>query len=139
MTINRPVEDVFTVLSNVENTAAWYPAEVTEYWTSEGPVGVGSTRRAEGKAYGAKTVNDAEVTVYRPYEALGLRSISGAVPFEMWFAFTPVEGGTEVTWVTEMRPAGIYRLIVPLTSGLHTRLSRRGFENLKRLMESGEL
>jgi uncharacterized protein YndB with AHSA1/START domain len=139
VTINRPVEDVFAVLSNVENTAAWYPAEVTEYWTSDGPVGVGSTRRAEGKAYGAKTVNDAEVTVYQPYDALGLRSISAPVPFEMSFRFTPVTKGTEVTWVTELRPAGMYRLIVPLTFGLHSRLGRRGMENLKRLMETGQL
>ena len=139
MTIARPIEDVFSVLSNVENTAAWYPAEVTEYWTSEGPVGVGSTRRAEGKVYGAKTVNDAEVTVYQPYEALGLRSISAPVPFEMSFRFVPVAEGTEVTWVTELRPAGMYRLIVPLTFGLHSRLGRRGLQNLKRLMEAGEL
>ncbi|MDP9273746.1 MAG: hypothetical protein M3O93_09535 [Chloroflexota bacterium] len=40
ITINRPIEDVFAVLTNVENTGKWLPADVTEWWTSEPPHGV---------------------------------------------------------------------------------------------------
>ncbi|HEY8869014.1 MAG TPA: SRPBCC family protein [Candidatus Limnocylindrales bacterium] len=44
--IGRPIEDVFAVLTNVENTEKWFPTKVREWWTSEPPHGVGSTRHA---------------------------------------------------------------------------------------------
>lgn len=44
-----------------------------------------------------------------------------------------------MAWVTELRTAGPYRMIVPLTFGLHRRLGRGGMANLKGLMEAGEL
>ena len=47
--INRPVEDVFAVLTNVENAGKWFPGNVQEWWTSPPPHGVGSTRRARVK------------------------------------------------------------------------------------------
>jgi carbon monoxide dehydrogenase subunit G len=135
--IRRPPADVFAVLSNVENTSKWYSKQVTERWTSEGPVGVGSTRRSEGRAFGVRVENDAEVTVFDRDRALGLRSLSGAVPFEIEIRLTPAEGGTSVSWVTDLRPHGIYRAVVALTMGAHTRATRRGLLNLKELMESG--
>jgi hypothetical protein len=85
------------VLSDVENTSTWYPKQVTERWTSEGPVGVGSTRRSEGRAFGLRVVNDAEVTIFDRDQALGLRSLSGAVPFDIEIRLTPTDGGTALS------------------------------------------
>ena len=33
ITIRRPIEDVFAVLTNVENTGKWFPGDVKE-WTN---------------------------------------------------------------------------------------------------------
>jgi carbon monoxide dehydrogenase subunit G len=137
--IGRSPADVFAVLSDVENTSKWYSKPVIETWTSTGPVGVGSTRRSEARALGLRVVNDAEVTIFDRDRALGLKSLSGAVPFETEIRLIPTEGGTSVNWVTDLRPHGIYRLVVPLTVGAHTRATRQGLLNLKELMESGVL
>jgi hypothetical protein len=137
--IRRPPADVFAGLSDVENTSTWYPKQVTERWTSEGPVGVGSTRRSEGRAFGLRVVNDARVTIFDRDRALGLRSLSGAVPFDIEIRLTPTEGGTSVNWVTDLQPHGFYRAVVALTVGAHTRATRRGLSTLKELMESGAL
>jgi hypothetical protein len=137
--IHRSPADVFAVLSDVENTTKWYPKPVTETWTSTGPVGVGSTRRSEARAFGMRVENDAVVTIFDRDEALGLRSLSGAVPFDIEIRLTPTEDGTSVNWVTDLRPHGMYRLVVPLTIGAHTRATRQGLLNLKELMESGAL
>lgn len=139
ITIRRPVEEVFRVLSDVEKTAQWHPAAVEEHWTSEGPVGVGSTRVAVGKAFGMRAENEAEVTVYRPNKALGLRSISGPVPFEVTILFSEVHDGTRVEWVTETNPSGVFKLIVPLTFGVYRRQTEKGLQNLKELMESDSI
>jgi carbon monoxide dehydrogenase subunit G len=137
--IKRPPADVFGVLSNVENTSKWYPKQVIETWTSEGPVGVGATRHSTARVFGRRVENDAEVTIFAPYEALGLRSLSGAVPFEIEIRLTPSADGTEVHWVTDLQPPGIYKAVVALTMSAHTRATRRGLMNLKGLMESGAL
>jgi carbon monoxide dehydrogenase subunit G len=137
--IGRSPADVFAILSDVENTSKWYSKPVTETWTSTGPVGVGSTRRSEARAFGVRVVNDAEVTIFDRDQALGLRSLSGAVPFEIEIRLTPTNGGTSVNWATELRPDGIYRAIIPLTMGAHMRATRQGLLNLKELMESGVL
>ena len=56
-TIARPIDDVFAVLTDVEQTGRWFPGDVTERWTSPPPHGVGSTRHAvvTTAASGART------------------------------------------------------------------------------------
>lgn len=139
ITIQRPVGDVFAVLSDVEKTAMWYPSPVSEHWTSEPPVGVGSTRKSVGKAFGVRTENEAVVTVFEPNEALGLRSTSGPVPFEISILFSADNGATHLRWINQLNPTGLSRLVVALTSRLHERQTERGLGNLKRLMESSQL
>lgn len=46
ITIGRPIEDVFAILTDVEKTGLWYPVDVEEHWTSPPPLGVGSMRHA---------------------------------------------------------------------------------------------
>lgn len=42
-TIKRPVEDVFAVIGNVENSPKWSSAALEAKQTSPGPMGVGTT------------------------------------------------------------------------------------------------
>lgn len=63
ITINRSIEDVFAVLTNVENTGKWYPGNVQEWWTSPPPHGVGSTRRARVKVGPFTIENEAVATI----------------------------------------------------------------------------
>jgi len=137
--IARPVEEVFGVLADVEKTAIWHPSAIEERWTSSGPVGVGSTRHSVGKAYGAKVENEAEVTVFQPNRALGLRSIDSPVPFEISIEFEAVDGETMILWTETLRPAGAYKPVVSLTEPLHRRQTLRGLARLNELMETGEL
>ena len=44
--INRPVEEVFSVLSNLENNPKWSSAFLEVKKTSDGPIAVGTTWRA---------------------------------------------------------------------------------------------
>lgn len=139
MTIRRPVSDVFAVVSDVEKTSSWHPATVEEYWSSEGPVRVGSTREAVGKTFGIRSRNEAVVTVFEPNRALGLSVISGPVPTDISIDFSPVDDGTEVHWVVEMRPTGLSKLVIVPALGAFMRQLDRGLQNLKELMDSGRL
>ena len=138
ITIKRPIEDVFAVLTNVENTGKWFPANVTEWWTSPPPHGVGSTRRARVKVGLMTAENDAVATVYdRPNRAVmkGTRN----APFEADLRFAAVEGGTRVDASIEMFMRGPARLFAPMFVRWYDRNWTQGMVNLKRMMESGEL
>ena len=41
-TIGRPIEDVFSALTDVEKTERWFPAKVHEFWITPPPHGVGN-------------------------------------------------------------------------------------------------
>jgi uncharacterized protein YndB with AHSA1/START domain len=45
ISINRPIDDVFAVLTNVENTGKWFPGDVEEWSTSEPPHGLANLKR----------------------------------------------------------------------------------------------
>jgi len=53
-TIQRPVEDVFAVMSNPANDHRWSSAVVEAELTSPGPVGVGTTAHYVGKTLGRR-------------------------------------------------------------------------------------
>jgi hypothetical protein len=80
ITINRPIEDVFAVLTNVENTEKWFPGDVKEWWTSPPPHGVGSTRHASFRMGLMTTENDAVATVFEPPHRASMKGTSKNAP-----------------------------------------------------------
>ena len=139
VTIGRPVEDVFAVLSDVEKTATRHPATVEEYWTSEGETRVGSTRRAVAKSWGVRSENEAEVTIYEPGRALGLKSIDSPIPFEIGIQFQEVDEATQVEWDVAMDPSGVFRLFGSSVMNAFMKQLDLGLGQLKTQMESNEL
>ncbi len=137
--IYRPIEDVFAVLTDVENTGKWFPAEVKEWWTSPPPHGVGSTRRARVKMGPMTTENDAVTTVYEPPHRAGMKGTSKNAPFDAMLTFEPVDGGTRVESKIELFLRGPAKLFGGMFTRWYQKSWDQGLVNLKRMMESGEL
>ncbi len=137
--VARPVGDVFAVLTDVTKTGRWFPADVEEEWTSPPPNGVGSTRRATVRVLGIRMSNDAVATAYEPPHRAAMRGLSRSAPFEVQFAFTPVDGGTRVDVDTRLAATGPMKLLAPAFSRWYGRAWQRGLARLKELMESGQL
>ena len=137
--INRPIEEVFAVLTNVENTGKWFPGNVTEWWTSPPPHGVGSTRRARVKMGLMTTENDAVATVFEPPHRAGMKGTSKNAPFEADLRFSAVEGGTRVESDIELFMRGPAKLFGRMFTRWYGRSWDQGLVTLKRMMEAGEL
>ena len=137
--INRPVEDVFAVLTNVENTGKWFPADVKEWCTSPPPHGVESTRRARVNVGFMTTENDAITTVYEPPHRAGMKGTSKNAPFEAMLVFGSAEGGTRVTATIEMFLRGPAKVFSGMFARWYGKSWDQGMVNLKAKMESGEL
>lgn len=137
--VQRPIEDVFAVLTDVTLTGRWYPAQVEEWWTTPPPHGVGSIRRARTTVLGRGTENDAVVTAYEPPRRAAMKGLSSRAPFEIKLTFEPIESGTCVNVESVFHLRGVMRAVGPLFIGPYERGWDRGLGNLKRMMEAGEL
>jgi len=137
--INRPVEEVFAVLSNVENNSKWSSAFLEAKQTSAGPIGVGTTWRVVQKALGQRIEGEVEVTEYEPNQKWAQKSKSGPFPVEVWQTYEPVAGGTRVSIVLEAEPGGFFKLAEPLLKAMLKRNIENDLANLKDLMDAHAL
>jgi uncharacterized protein YndB with AHSA1/START domain len=137
--IARPIQEVFAVLTDVENTGTWFPGDVTEWWLTEPPHGVGSRRRARVKVGPLTVENDAVVTAYDPPRHAAMRGLSRSAPFEAELRFQLVPGGTRVEVETVIQGLGPMRLLMPMFGRMYGRSWRIGLVRLKAMMEAGAL
>lgn len=142
VTIMRSVEDVFAVLTDPTLSSRWSTNAIKSELITPGPPGVGSRRRAVTKGPFLGTMeNVMEVTELEPNRKVALKLISA--PWggtgRTWYTFTPADGGTRVAWTWEMEAAGVWKLIVPSFMPMFRRLFQRDLDNLKRMMEAGQL
>lgn len=139
VSIGRPIDDVFRVLTNVENTGKWFPGDVEEQWTSPPPHGLGSTRHAVVIMFGRRTENDAITTEFEPPHRAAMRGTSPNAPFEVALQFAPEAAGTRVDVTTDIKLQGVGRIIEPIVTAIYGWAWGRGLRKLKRLMESKSL
>ena len=139
ITIPRSIEDVFSVVTDVEMTGRWFPGNVEEHWTSPEPIRVGSTRHAVVRMFGRTTENDAVVTEYVPPRRAVMTGTSPNAPFVVTLEFTRHTNSTRVDVTSEIRLEGAARLFAPLVAWYYGRGWARGLRNLKELMETGKL
>ena len=139
ITIERPIEDVFAVLTDVEKTGLWFPGDVNEHWTTPPPHGVGSIRHAVVTMGGRTQENDAIVVEYDPPRRAVMKGMSSNAPFVAALDFSPAGAGTHVVVTTDLNLRGPLRLLGSMITSVYGGMWSRGLQNLKRMMESGEL
>jgi len=134
--INRPLEEVFAFVGNIENNPQWQSSVLESRATSEGPIGVGTTYRYVSQLLGRRIETDGEITEYEPNRKYSFKSTSGPFPIEGGFTLEAAEGGTKVTLAAEAEVGGFFKLAEPLV----IRMMKRQFEadvgNLKDLLEA---
>ncbi len=136
--INRPVEEVFAVVTDVENNPKWGSGLLEAVKTSEGPIGVGTTWRLVRKVLGQRLEAESEVTEYELNRNYVQRSKS-PFPVEVRQTYEAVEGGTRITITVEAEPGGFFKLAEPLLKITAKREIDTEFANLKDLMEARAL
>jgi len=137
--INRPTEEVFGVLANLENDVKWRREWVEAKNTSEGPLGVGTTFRLVSEFLGRRSETEYEVTEYEPNRIAAWKAVSGPLPLTFRRTFERVEGGTRVTIRYEAEIRGFLKLAGPLVARMGKRQLEGDFPKLKELMEARAL
>ena len=136
--INRPIEEVFAVVTNVENNPKWGSGLLKAVKTSDGPIGVGTTWRLVRKVLGQQLEAEVEVTEYELNRNYVQRSKS-PFPGAVRQTYEAVEDGTRISIILEAEPGGLFRLAEPLLKSTFKRDIDAEFANLKDLMEAHAL
>ena len=134
--INRPIEEVFAFVTDVEKLSQWSAELVEAKKTSEGPVGVGTTFSCVVKLLGRRMENDHEVSGYETNSKFAFKVTSGPAQMEVEYTFESVAGGTKFTVVAEGETGGFFKLAEPIFARMLQRQYETNFANLKDLLEA---
>ncbi len=102
--IDRPVEEVFAYVVDLNRAAEWTVGVIEARQTSDGPLGVGATYIYISKLAGQKVETAGEVTEFEPNRKYAWKATSGPFPIRGGFLFDAVEDGTRVTQYVEGEP-----------------------------------
>lgn len=135
--IERPPEDVWAVVSDLDSHTEWRPSLKEFRQVSDGPLGVG-TRIREVLSWRGRTIElDDVVTAFDPPRRLGVRGGWKAADFELDLVLEPAgEDATLVTFDWPFYPKTLYlKLAAPLLRWAMRNATREEAELLKQYVE----
>ncbi|OGU32146.1 MAG: hypothetical protein A2X67_11030 [Ignavibacteria bacterium GWA2_55_11] len=135
--IERPVNEVFNYVVNVENVQKWQPAVIEVKRLTEGPVGVGTKFSETATMMGRRISTICEITQLVPNKMFSFSATSdGPMEYRTSYSFTPVGSATRLNIVGEFHTKGFWRLLEPLLKGEIKKESRQELTTMKRVIES---
>ena len=137
-TINRPADEVFGFFADAANNPLWQNGMWSRTWTSEPPIGVGSTYEQHARFMGGNVRSTFVVTVYEPGRRIALESVESTFPIEVDRAAELAIGDTlTVTAVISGGPQGtIAGLVGPFVGRIAQNSINRDYDRLVELLES---
>ena len=136
ITINRPINEVFAYVSNLENGPKWQPELSEVRRITKGPVKIGSQFSSARIIMGQKMETTIEFVAYEPNSKYTIKSITGLLPFEQTSLFESTAGGTKLTTKIDLYPSGdIAQGESMLTASLKQEMET-DFDSLKKLLDS---
>jgi len=135
--IDRPVDDVYPFVVDVENCPRWRTSCLGAKRLTQGPLGAGTRETYRMKALGRAFEVTVEVTGFERNLRYSWKAVSGS-PFPMQgsFSFEAVDGDTRVTETADVTTDGLLRLMRPLVVRMWRRQVTADFTNLKRALEA---
>ena len=133
--INRSVADVFEYVMEVPHDAEWRKGVVEAAFTSEEPLGVGTTGFDRVQANGREMVASWTVFEYQPGALARWTLDSGPIKGTGGYICAPDQAGTSFTLEAHVRPTGWFRMLGPIFGMVGRRQNQADVERLKAILE----
>lgn len=133
--INRPTADVFEYVMDVPHDAAWRTGIVEAAFTSDEPIGVGTTGFDRVEANGRDMVATWTVFEYEPGVLARWTLDSGPIRGIGGYICEQSGDGTSFTLEAHVKPGGWYRLLGPVFGMIGQRQNREDVRKLKAILE----
>jgi len=137
--INRPVEEVFAALQDLEKAPQWNPGLTEVRQTGDGPLDVGSTMVYVGRFLGRSYESPSECTECLANQRFASRTTSGPFHLEVENTVAAVDGGTRLSSLYRGESRGFFKLAEPVVIRLTRKHFETAAENLKALLEAEAL
>ena len=134
--IDRPIDEVFAYAGDPTKDADWSTAFVEARMTSDGPVGKGSTFVEQLRFLGKRIDIDCELTEYEPEQRVAYALTAGSNTGTHVRTFQSVDGGTQVTFLTEGDSTGLFKIADPMLNKVGTRQLTADLLALKAMIEA---
>ncbi|WP_206685771.1 SRPBCC family protein [Kribbella qitaiheensis] len=121
VTVSKPIETVFSYLSDFENTVEWDPGTVSTV-KLDGDGGVGTKYQNKSSFAGRETELEYVVQQLEADRIFQLRGDNKTVTALDTMTFRDTGAGTEVTYRAEFEFKGVTRLLEPLFRGQFKKL-----------------
>ena len=134
--VDRPIEDVFTFLSNPLNTPQWQAMIKSIEQAVPGVVEIGTKFNVHAEMMGRAMDGLMEVTAYEPPSKFGFSNKAGPMEMAVTFTLKPVGTGTKINLNIQGNPGGIFKLAEgPMTHQIKSQMEAN-IARLKSVLEA---
>ncbi len=135
--IDRPVEEVWSFVSDPGNDPKWYQGTMEVRRISKGPTVVGTTFEAVIQFRGRSLVAGTRCIVLNPNKEVTWKFTSGLMKrsTDSWSMEPIDEKSTRLTRVFDLRVSGAWRVIQPIIARGTKRAHEAEIHNVKRILE----
>jgi uncharacterized protein YndB with AHSA1/START domain len=134
--IARRPEDVFDFVADEENEPRYNPQMRLAKKLTDGPIGVGTTFKAEMTGRGRVVPMMIQFTEFDRPRRLAERVQMTAMDLTGGLTFEPVDGATRMRWSWNLEPHGALRFMSPVVATMGRRQERRIWTSLKQFLEA---
>lgn len=134
--IKCPVDKVFTYVADANSWPKWQLSMMESKQTSPGEIGVGTTFAGASKLMGLRIAWTSNLREYEVNKIFGESVTLLHTLFELTLTFDPVEEGTKLTWVYDIKARGFLKLFTPILVWLSRRDLKSCLSTLKSTLES---
>jgi len=133
--INRPVAEVFDYVMEVTHDTEWRTGVVEAAFTSNEPLGLGTTGFDRISANGREMVSEWTVFEYEPGKLTRWNLDSGPIRGSGGYTCERSGDGTRFTLESYAKPAGWFRLMGPIFTRIGRKQNNADVQKLKAILE----
>jgi uncharacterized membrane protein len=135
VTINKPVEEVFTYTNDMNNIPKWQNGVETVKSSDETPK-VGTQYTEVRQFMGREMETEVEITALEPNQKYAAKALSGPVPYEVTVTFEAVDGGTKMNTSIQAEPGGFFKLAEGMVAKQLKKSIQEDSQRLKSILEN---
>ena len=136
LTVKQPPDEVFEFWADHSNNPKWQKGQRSCTWTSEPPIGVGSTYDQEAALMGRPIVSKFECVEFEPHKRIRMKTTESTIPLDITREVSPgPDGGTTLEATIRGGPEGIGRIFDPFMRWMVARNVRKDYQRLEELFD----
>lgn len=137
ITVNRPVNEVFRTVADMNRAESWQPDVSASSMSDEKMrVGIMITQTRTSHALGWRLDLNADVLDYTPNRLIRLQGVVGRFPATVTYTFESRGGATAVTETVNIRPGCLFAPVGPLLSAAVKGRTVKALAGLKESLEA---